>query len=136
MDTQAFIEKFPRKLWIGTLEFAVQFVPAGHAELKDKDADGEEVDLDGCTTFDPPAFWFCEALSLTKLLEIVRHELTHGVNHVGDIEDGADEETICRKHGEIWSQFSINNPRFERWWLSACIAVRKAQAGVPERKRS
>ncbi len=129
MDMKALIERFPKKVWIGTFEFPVHFVEASHEIL-------EKGDLNGCAVFDPDtAVYFCDALSPVKLLEIVWHELTHGVNYVGDIEDGIEEEVICERHGKLWSQFWINNPAFARWWLAACIAVRKEQSGTKERKK-
>lgn len=130
MDVAALIAKFPKSVWIGTLEFAVHFVPGAHEKLQDG-ADG----LNGCAEFDPPEIYFCESLRLIKLMEIVRHELTHGVNYAGGIEDGIEEEDLCEKHGVLWTQFSIANPSFERWWMQACIAVRNEQSGRAKRKK-
>lgn len=122
-------EKFPKKLWIGTFEVPVHFVPADHEAL-------EEATLNGCAVFDPSTeVYFCASLPLTKLLEIVHHELTHIVNYVADIEDGTSEEDICEAHGKVWSAFWINNPRYARWWMAACVAVRKEQqSGSPDGK--
>jgi hypothetical protein len=130
MDMKALIERFPKKVWVGTFEFPVHFVEGTHEKL-------DKGELNGCALFDQPetAIYFCESLPAVKLLEIVWHEFTHAVNYVSDIEDGVEEETICEKHGKAWSQFWIQNPRFARWWLAACIAVRKEQSGITERKK-
>lgn len=116
----------PDKVWIGTVEYAIRVVEANHPKL-----DGGE--SDGITEFAPPQIHLADSLSLSTFMETLYHELTHAVDFVTDIEDGTLEEEIADKHGKVWSQFWINNPRFQRWWSKACVQVRKDRAG--KRKR-
>lgn len=122
------LTRCPAKVWIGTMEFPIHFVEPTHEQL-----DGG--DNEGCCLFDPPAIYISETLSLTKAMEIIWHEITHGLNYSVDIVDGVEEEDIARRHGVAWSQFWINNPRFARWWLAMSVAVRKAQ-DQPKRKNA
>lgn len=108
----------PRKVWIGTTEFVINLVPRDHAKLDNGESDG-------CTDANPPVIHVCSDLGTTLFMETVWHELTHAVDFVGGIEDSQTEEDIADRHGKIWSQFWINNPRFQRWWTKVCNAVRK-----------
>lgn len=108
----------PDKVWIGTVEYRIHPVSPNHAKL-----DGG--DSDGITEFSPPVIHVSNGLSLTAFMETLWHELTHAVDFVSDIEDGVLEEDIADRHAKVWSQFWINNPRFQRWWTKACVAVRK-----------
>jgi len=112
------LSQCPERVWIGTVEFALNLVPAEHEKL-----DGGE--SDGCSEWNPPALYVCNSLRLSELLETMWHELTHAVDFVSDIEDGAIEEDIADKHAKVWSQFWINNPSFQRWWTQACVAIRR-----------
>lgn len=112
----------PKKVWIGTTEFEIFLVEKNHAKLDNGESDG-------ITEFNPPVIHLCQDLCLTLFMETLWHELTHAVNHVGDIEDSPLEEVIADQHGKVWSQFWINNPRFQRWWTKVCNAVRKERDG-------
>lgn len=118
------IARCPRKLWVGTYEVPLHFVPRSHEKLTD--AEGE---YDGHTELNPAVIFICESLALMTLLESVYHEITHFVDFATDIEDGAIEEEIADRHGKTWTLFWINNPKFQRWWNSACAAVREERDG-------
>lgn len=132
MDIAALKEKMPRKVWIGNFEFRLAFGEWDQLPLKD--AEGE---YDGDTDFDTQLITLRSNMTLPIFLETTIHELTHAVDFAGDIEDGVLEEFIADKHGKLWSQFWVNNPRFQRWWTSACVALRRERQGgstVKEKK--
>jgi hypothetical protein len=83
---------------------------------------------DGACSFDPTAIFIADDMNQGQALETVWHELTHAINHVCDIDDMVSEEDLTDKHGKVWSQFWISNPRFATWWMRNCIAVRKERA--------
>lgn len=97
-------------------------VPANDAKL-------DHGESEGTTEFDPPEIYVSDALRLSAFMETLYHEITHAVDFVCGIEDGAIEEDIADKHAKIWSQLWINNPRFQRWWAKACVAVRRERSG-------
>lgn len=132
MDAKTAMEKCPAKVWVGTSEFAIEFVPPDNEHLRpsEEDPNGN----DGIALFDPNRILIANTLPLSKLADIVHHELTHALNWEEDIEDGEDEEVITQKHGRAWSQFFIINPRYGRWWLSLCVAIRKERHGATKRK--
>lgn len=115
------IARCPKKLWIGTFTCDLHLVPN----------DDEKVDKgesDGLTEF-PTAIYLCYDRPLTIMLESAIHEITHFIDFAVGIEDGAIEEDIADKHGKAWTCFWIDNPKFQRWWNSACIAVREERTG-------
>lgn len=116
-------DKLPKKVWIGTYEFTIHVVDRNHDKLKSKGAD--DPDADGITTFAGQTIHIANDMTASLVLETVWHEITHAINWVNDIEDGADEEMICNLHGKAWSKFFIENPRFGRWFQAQCIAIRK-----------
>lgn len=122
------IAECPDKVWIGTAEYAICVVPADHAKL-----DGGETD--GITEFSPTVIHIANSLPLTAFMETIWHELTHAIDDAVGLEDGSLEEDIADHHGKAWTQFWINNPRFQRWWGKACIAVRKDRTGRKSAKK-
>ena len=118
-------DKLPRKVWVGVHEFTLQAVPRTHPALAP--IHGPHPDGGACV-FDPMGIFIADNMNQAALLETVWHELTHAVNHACDIEEATEEEDIADKHGKVWTQFWINNPRFSTWWTRNCIAVRKERA--------
>jgi hypothetical protein len=120
--------KLPRKIWIGTYEVSVQSVPPNSPKL-DPIEPGEETRLRGMFDPDvePPEIFVDQTLGGIQLLEIINHEITHAINYVYDIQDGAQEEDVAETHGRAWSMFYVANPRYQRWLVSLCNAIRKEQ---------
>jgi hypothetical protein len=122
------ISECPERVWIGTVEYAIHVVPKDHPKL-------DHGETHGITEFDPTEIHISGDLSLTPFMETIWHELTHAIDDIAGIEDGAIEEDIADRHGKAWSQFWINNPRFQRWWTKACVQVRKDRAGKKAKKK-
>jgi hypothetical protein len=114
------IVQLPRKVWVGSHEFAVRTVAA-----EDPVLDGEDGDMttDGTTG----VISIAANLDGRRRLEIVLHELTHALNWSYEIEDGIDEEDIATKHGRAWTVFWLENPRFESWLVYALAKIRREQ---------
>jgi hypothetical protein len=102
------LPRIPKKIWVVTWEFEVSLVSANHPMLEGND---------GMTYFDEEnrGIYLSELLPPRTLLEVFWHEAEHAINWSEDIEDGIDEETLCEKHGKAWTDFLLNNPRFESW---------------------
>lgn len=105
---------------MGTYEFAFDFAPPEHPELR---ACGRH--NDGTCDLKRQEITISAALDDRKTLEIVWHEITHAMNWVCGISSRTAEETIARKHGEAWSQFFLDNPKFVRWYTSLVSRIRK-----------
>lgn len=102
----------PRKVWVGTYEFALRFVAPDDPILVVRGRIS-----DGVTDLESQTIDIAWHLDDRKTIEVVWHELTHAINWVNDIKDGVrSEETIARKHGIAWSQFHLDNPKFFRWY--------------------
>lgn len=118
----------PRKVWIGPYEFSLQLVEEDDPILEPTDHEKTT----GITHFDPPerGIYVCADLGRREMLETFLHELTHAVNFAGSIDDGVDEETIARRHGEIWSQLWLDNPGLQRWLTSTLNTIRRERSNV------
>lgn len=101
----------PAKVWVGTYEFAIEFLPPDDPALMLRGRP-----CDGITDTELQSIAIGAHLDDRKTLEIVWHEITHAISWVFEIEDGAREESIARKHGIAWSQFHLDNPHFVRWY--------------------
>lgn len=116
-------DKLPRRVWVGNYEFRIRVVPRATDRLApEKDGDQEN---DGITIFEPTEIMVAADMAAPLLLEVVWHEITHAINWDNDVDDGADEETICDRHGKAWTAFWVANPRFARWWNGQVVAIRK-----------
>ena len=116
----------PTKLWVGTYEFALQFVPPDDPVLLLR---GRR--CDGLTDTELQVIYVSCALEDRKTMEIAWHEVTHAIDWVNDIDDGAREETIARKHGVAWSQFHLDNPRFVRWYSYLANKIKRERVAHP-----
>ncbi len=108
----------PKCVWVGTYEFPMGFVDAADPRLDE--ANGMCETGEGETRI-----WIAARMGLRKTLEIVIHEITHAINWVYDIDDGVDEEDIATKHGAAWSQFFLDNPKYQRWLAYTVNRIRK-----------
>lgn len=115
----------PRKVWVGPYEFPVRVVPTSDPVLDSGVADGATVTLE-----EGRGIFLSEQLDRRKLLEIVTHEVTHAINWAYDIEDGVEEEAIASQHGIAWSQFLLDNPRYQRWLTSTLNAIRRERSSA------
>lgn len=114
------IVQLPRKVWVGSHEFAVRLVSQDDLVLAGEDGD---MTTDGTTG----VISIAADLDARRRLEIVLHELTHALNWSYEIEDGVSEEDIATKHGRAWAVFWLDNPRFESWLAYTLSRIRKEQ---------
>lgn len=119
------IPPLPRRVWVGSYEFSMRLVDPTDKML----LDCKGVASSGMSTFDHDGegygIWVSEMMALRTRLEIVMHEITHAINFAYDVKNRSAEETIAEKHGHAWSQFWLDNPRFERWFVYTLAAIRK-----------
>jgi hypothetical protein len=102
------LPRLPKKIWVVTWEFDVHLVPDAHPMLEGND---------GMTYFeeDQRGIYLSQSMQPRRLLEVFWHEAEHAINWSVDIDDGIEEETLCELHGKAWTDFLLNNPRFESW---------------------
>lgn len=112
------------KVWVGTYTYTLSLIPNGDPNL------GGDY---GATYSDDErrAIFIDESLDRRKQLEIVLHELSHAIVWVHDLSDvdtemiTMEEETLCIVFGIAWSQFLLDNPRFQRWLTYTLNRIRK-----------
>lgn len=112
----------PTKVWVGTCEYTFDFALPDDPRLIVRGKIS-----DGVTDVEEQSILIAAHLDDRKLMEIAWHEVTHAVDWVYDIEDGAREETIARRHGIAWSQFWFDNPRFVRWYSYLANKIKRAR---------
>jgi hypothetical protein len=119
----------PERVWVGTYEVPIEVVLPD-----DEILDGG----DGIFVFDEAEFgiYISGSLDTRKFLEIVWHEITHAIHwdrEVDDkiealVDDGKDEdieEEITKVQGIAWTQFLLDNPKFQRWLTFTLNKLRK-----------
>jgi hypothetical protein len=120
----------PERVWVGTYEFPIEIV------LPDAEVLGG---ADGIAIFDEAerGIYICASLDNRKFLEIVWHEITHAIHWDREVDDEVDaliddgkgafevEESITKVQGIAWTQFLLDNPKFQRWLTYTLNKLRK-----------
>lgn len=124
----------PEKLWIAQYEFPLHFVlPDDEALVVNGFPSNGVTDIDE----DNLAIHVSASLDARKTMEVVWHEITHAINWAYRLEErlgrarltaAKREEIVAQVHGEAWSQFYLDNPKFVRWYsyLAKTIAAERA----------
>ncbi len=91
----------------------------------------ESPDLEGCdgiTDFETFRIYLDERMPLQRAVNVVQHELTHAINWVYGINDGADEEHITTQHTNGIVEMWISNPKVVNWFVKNLRAMKRANA--------
>jgi len=117
--------RLPGKLWIGTYEFYLKRVHRGDPRL--------EADAEGMSFWEDSnrGILILDTLDTRHELEVIWHEVTHCVNWVGDIDEDEkpiEGEDIAEKQGVLFTQFFLDNPRFEAWLSFTLKRIRQERA--------
>jgi hypothetical protein len=121
----------PAKLWIFVYEFPLHFVLPDSPELIVNGFPSNGV----CDTDEESlSIYIAASLDDRKMLEVVWHEVTHAINWAYELEKKLKharlstekrEEIVAQVHGEGFSQFFLDNPKFVRWYTHVVNRIRK-----------
>lgn len=86
-------------------------------------------DLEGCdgiTDFEKFRIYLDETLPFQRAVNVVQHELTHAINWVYGINDGADEEHITTQHTNGLVAMWVSNPKVVNWFVKTLRLMKRA----------
>jgi hypothetical protein len=110
----------PRRIKVGQYTFRVLIgTPEVYADL-----DG----CDGITDFEKFRITLHEGVALQRAINVVQHELTHAINWVYGIDDGAQEEHITTQHTNGLIELWMSNPKVVNWFVKNLRAVKRQNA--------
>lgn len=115
----------PRKAKIGQYTFKIV--------LTTEEKNAELIDCDGLCDFEVFKIYLDENLPRQRAINVVHHELTHAINWVYGIDDGALEEAITTQVTNGLCALWINNPKTFDWFVKSVKKVIKESA-VDERE--
>ena len=97
----------PRRVRIGQYTFRISLTTAEKNAIL--------TDCDGITDFESFRIFLDENLLRQRALNVVQHELTHAINWVYGIDDGAEEEHITTQHTNGLVEMWMSNPKVFNW---------------------
>jgi hypothetical protein len=107
----------PRRVKIGQYTFRVLVSNATEAPILE--------DCDGITDFETFRIYVDESLHRQRAVNVVQHELTHAINWVYGISDGAEEEHITTQHTNGQIELWVSNPKVVNWFVKNLRAMRR-----------
>jgi hypothetical protein len=110
----------PRRIQVGQFGFRVLIEPETHEMLTEA--------FGRCDTTARRIF-LRAGMDPALALNTVCHEVTHAVNWVMDLEDGATEEAFTSRHTNGLIDVWMRNPRLFAW-ISKTLELAKREAGV------
>lgn len=97
----------PRRVKIGAYTFRIT--------ITNEEKCSDLVDCDGITVFENFRIYLDETLPRQRAINVVQHELTHAINWVYGIDDGAEEEHITTQHTNGLIEMWVSNPKVFNW---------------------
>jgi hypothetical protein len=82
-------------------------------------------DCDGITDFETFRIYLDEKLHRQRAINVVQHELTHAINWVYGIDDGAAEEHITTQHTNGLIELWVSNPKILSWFNKNLRAMKR-----------
>ena len=110
----------PRRVKIGQYTFRITITTA-------KDNDVLE-GCDGITDFEAFRIYLHEGIARQRAINVVQHELTHAINWVYGIDDGALEEHITTQHTNGLIELWVSNPKVMNWFVKNLRAMKRENA--------
>lgn len=107
----------PRRIQIGPRTYRVSF--------SNPDNDSDLVDSYGITHHEEFRIVLHEDMPAMLAAEIVQHEVSHCINAVYGVEDGAEEEHMVTQHSRGLTEVWIRNPRLHNWVVKTVRRARK-----------
>lgn len=115
--TRDVFKGLPRRIHVGPHTYRVVV----STELEDKDL----VDCNGMSYHEDFKILLNENMSSQLAAEIVQHEVSHCVNMVYGVEDGATEEFMVTQHSKGITEVWLRNPRLHNWMVKTIRLIRK-----------
>ena len=110
----------PRRIKVGQYTFRVVISNAtAHPDLEG---------CDGITDFEKFRIYLTESLHRQRAINVVQHELTHAINWVYGVDDGAEEETITTQHTNGLIELWVSNPKVFNWFAKSLRAMKRENA--------
>lgn len=110
----------PRRIKVGAYTFRVLIgTPETYSDLEG---------CDGITDFEKFRIYLHENIARQRALNVVQHELTHAINWVYGIDDGAQEEHITTQHTNGLVELQMSNPKVINWIVKTLRLVKKENA--------
>jgi hypothetical protein len=110
----------PRKVKVGAYTFRIHITTADKNDVLDG--------CDGITDFSKFHIYLDEHLARQRAINVVQHELTHAINWVYGIDDGALEEHITTQHTNGLVELWVSNPKVFNWIAKTLRAVKREAA--------
>lgn len=110
----------PRRIRIGQYTFRVIVSNAEEHSVM--------TDCDGMADFETFRIYLDERLHRQRAVNVVQHELTHAINWVYGIADGADEEHITTQHTNGLIELWVSNPKVMNWFVKNLRAMKRENA--------
>jgi len=108
----------PRRVKIGQYTFRV--IVSNKTDSPDLEG------CDGITDFEKFRVYLDESLPLQRAVNVVQHELTHAINWVYGVDDGALEEHITTQHTNGLVEMWMSNPKVVNWFVKQLRALKSA----------
>lgn len=107
----------PRRVHIGPRTYRIK--------LANPDNDADMLENYGMTHHEEFRIVLAEDMPAMLAAEIVQHEVSHCINAVYNVEDGADEEFAVTQHSRGITEVWIRNPRLHNWMIKTIRRARK-----------
>lgn len=101
--------KLPTKIKVGGEVFSVEWVE------KDTLKSDEGLASNGLTDLDNNIIQLEKGQTLQRLVDTVRHEVTHAGNSVYGVQDGMTEEDFTERSTKAWNDVFLHNPKLVTW---------------------
>lgn len=110
----------PRRIKIGQYTFRIVITTPEAAP----DLEG----CDGITDFEKFRIYLDESLHRQRAINVVQHELTHAINWVYGVSDGAEEEHITTQHTNGLIELWVSNPKVFGWFAKSLRTMKRENA--------
>lgn len=110
----------PRRIKIGQYTFRIV--------ISNKEASPDLEGCDGITDFEKFRIYLDESLHRQRAINVVQHELTHAINWVYGVNDGAEEEQITTQHTNGLIELWVSNPKVFGWFAKSLRAMKRENA--------
>lgn len=107
----------PRRIKIGQYTFRITVGSADKHELLEG--------CDGITDFETFRIYLDEKVHRQRAINVVQHELSHAINWVYGIDDGAEEEHITTQHTNGLIELWVSNPKVFSWFARSLRAMKR-----------
>lgn len=106
----------PRRFQVGPHVWRIAVVAPSHPML---------VGCDGLAVFAEYKIYLDKTLSLSRAVEVVTHELSHAINHNGNVGDDSTEENFVTVHSAGQVELFMRHARLHDWHTRSIRRMRR-----------